>query len=320
MLNIEDLNIMEFITRYFRAICFYVLLGLLNALVIIMVFQFSTLLDGTTKNVIYTLLGMMDLSCVTPLSQGAKNLVYKIVSPSMISPCQISIIGESGTGKTTLIRSWVGGNKSTFETMEIEYYKSIRIVNNSSHNRHRVVPYEVFDYRGQLTPDALNEVIKGKFKPFTIIFLVDLVPIIYRNNGNEQLISNENDQIAWAQNNINQKIQERIEHHCNKYNDFALAICLNYLKTDKLRHVKIVINKIDIFEKILVDQGYNNEQIKREIEDVINKFNSVKEEINKICRNTQINCDIEIISAKYNKNSLELLENILDEYLSNFSR
>ncbi len=108
-------------------------------------------------------------SLLTPIREPYQAFVNSIWFPNKPSRCDIFIFGISGSGKTSLINSWMltNPNKKIDETENLKFY----------FGKSEEVPFRVLDYKGQKPKELTEKLTKNSFKPNAAIFIVDVLPL-----------------------------------------------------------------------------------------------------------------------------------------------
>ncbi|WP_341737113.1 GTPase domain-containing protein [Microcoleus sp. CAWBG640] len=172
------------------------------------------------------------------------------------STYRICVFGRAGSGKTTFIETaftLTDPDRNRISTDVFDYYKfpvqvglknfrDVAIADYQGQNPSQVILESPPDFFG--TPK--NRVINA------ILFIVDLVP---RKVDGQGLPYNDEDILKWLKNgDISDKIEERVREHYDYIGDAMLQVMLSNLYSKNLKTVIVLINKLDIIEK-LTDNG-----------------------------------------------------------------
>ncbi|NER25849.1 MAG: hypothetical protein F6J96_35180 [Symploca sp. SIO1C2] len=236
------------------------------------------------------------------------NLIYRIL-----------IFGRPGSGKTTFIRTG-------FTICNPE--KSIRSTENFNCHEFKVnlnlnkksVDVAIADYKGQdpyeivMNPpvyffgDENNRLINS------IFFIVDLVPRICDDNG-EPL--KDKFLLDWLKkDNINEKIKVRISEHYDYINEFSLQLIFKNFYSSNLKNVFLIINKLDLVEKLLNDGYLTLSDFRSAEEFAMCKFSRMIGQIESVC--SKLNIDdfsVYTISATKKDNLRPLIAKVLSNEL-----
>jgi GTPase SAR1 family protein len=165
--------------------------------------------------------------------------------------CRFYLYGRGGSGKTTLIKSWLGGDlRPEQSTKYFAFYSAEKYIDLESKRQVRVI---LSDYQGQSpsqnTLNASSKVLgeSGKRLINGVFFLVDIAPRIERNN---QPLTTE-ELIDWLSTDTENKIRKRVEQHMEYIVPAILEIVFATVYSTNLLNVTLVINKIDILESVV---------------------------------------------------------------------
>ena len=238
---------------------------------------------------------------LTPLREPFKALVHRIWFPNKPSRCNICIFGISGTGKSSLINSWMltSPDQEMTSTENVKFYLG----------KSGKVPFRILDYRGQQPNQLAEELRKSLFKPNAAIFIVDILP--FKDENDIPLVKPQT-ALRWLENDTEQKLQARAEEH-RIFIIGGLPFIFPHLRG--LTSVRLVINKYDIIEELLKQQ-HKTPQVYEETEKKIRElFKPVEEELKKACNHNKIaDFEVAIISAYDDKNTRRLLFKITDRF------
>lgn len=236
--------------------------------------------------------------------------------------CRIILFGRGGSGKTTLIKSILGGspNPETPTPDFIPYPPHDKYIDDLK----KKVKIQIADYQGQRPSDILQfspEEWKseGKLVANIIFFIVDISSC--RDKNNNPL--NYEEAINWLASDTNNKIEARVDEHREYINETSLHLLFNIVfDKQALQSVRLLINKIDLAEE-LIDRGYisksaisdttiNNEIITENY--VNNLFKKIANNIKKACEQNDINFSVNFISAYKDINTRTMLDDVLKKY------
>lgn len=165
--------------------------------------------------------------------------------------CRFYLYGRGGSGKTTLIKSWLGGDiRPEQSTKDFAYYASERYIDLETKRKCNVI---ISDYQGQSpsqnTLNVSSQVIgdPGKRLVNGVLFIVDIAPRIERNN---QPLNTE-ELIEWLSTDTENKIRKRVEQHMEYIVPAILEIVFATVYSKNLLNVTLIINKIDLLEKMV---------------------------------------------------------------------
>ncbi|MCW6037238.1 hypothetical protein K4A83_13295 [Spirulina subsalsa FACHB-351] len=161
------------------------------------------------------------------------------------------LYGRGGSGKTTLIKSWLGGEvRPEQATKYFAYYTAEKYLDLETKRRCRVV---ISDYQGQSpsqnTLNASPKVIgpPGQRVVNGVYFIVDIAPRIEKNG--RPLDTYE--LIEWLSVDTEMKIRKRVEQHLEYIVPAILEIVFSTVYSHHLISTTLVINKIDLLEKVV---------------------------------------------------------------------
>lgn len=165
--------------------------------------------------------------------------------------CRFYLYGRGGSGKTTLIKSWLGGDvRPEQSTKYFSFYASEHYVDLETKRKCNVI---ISDYQGQSpsqnTLNASTKVIgeQGRRLISGVFFIVDIAPRIERNN---QPLNTE-ELIEWLSTDTENKIRKRVEQHMEYIVPAVLEIIFATVYNPNLLNVTLIINKIDLLEKMV---------------------------------------------------------------------
>ncbi|MEM8640844.1 MAG: ATP-binding protein [Cyanobacteria bacterium P01_G01_bin.54] len=168
-----------------------------------------------------------------------------------IGACRFYLYGRGGSGKTTLIKNWLGGDtRPEQSTKYFAFYSGEKYLDLETKKQTRVI---LSDYQGQSpsqnTLNASPKVIgqPGRRLVNAVFFIVDIAPRLERNN---QPLSNE-ELIDWLATDTESKIQKRLEQHMEYIVPAILEIVFATIYSTNLLNVTLVINKIDLLETVV---------------------------------------------------------------------
>lgn len=160
----------------------------------------------------------------------------------------VMLVGESGTGKTTLIRYLTSNSNAdpTFSTVDFRLYNKRYILSDTDENgdeKQIKLTVSVGDYRGQnisTLMDGLRK-IKGDRafqKINTLTIIVDLFPPF----------KNEHRQYEDIGQKAEMPDMQRIQANIDKWNKHTLEVLLAHLNANALTSVCLFINKADLLK------------------------------------------------------------------------
>ncbi len=179
--------------------------------------------------------------------------------PIKTSEMTIFLYGRGGSGKTTLIRYIMSletlRNRYNSSTQYAEYYRG-EFYNSPSPSRRFNRKYKdtihIADYKGQAPTEALGGRKSFMAQVNAIIFIVDVVHPDPKSDGN---IMSDSALVEWLSYDTEEKIDSRIIQHVAYIGDAILSVIFGSILSvnrNRLRSVRLVINKIDIVKKLMI--------------------------------------------------------------------
>lgn len=232
--------------------------------------------------------------------------------------CKIYLFGLGSCGKTTLIKSWIGGDvDNRHATQGFKYYTRTNIPINQK-NMDAILA----DYQGQEPAQIVDNIIRNNKlnkKPYTvnvILFIVDIVGVDDKGN----ILTDLNSQISYLTSNTEEKIKARVLRH-RIYIEGALNFLFYFMKVPDLTSVRLVVNKYDVLREIVQQGNIPNVRVTDIQTYVKTLFMETENVLSNICKQNNIaDFSVDFISAKDNSGTAELLDSILrvyDRHLSN---
>ncbi len=215
---------------------------------------------------------------------------------------KICIFGRSGSGKTTFIETaftLINPNTDRKSTLFFDYYQfKAQVTLKDS------IDIEIADYRGQ-NPSQIILKAPEKFFGFeenrqlnALLFIVDLIP---KRKDEYDHILNDEALLTWLKTDDPiEVIEKRIREHYEYINEGVLELLFSSLYSDKLKSVKLLINKTDLVNK-LVDDGYVTLTSGSTVEEYARKrFQLMIKNISRACQELEID-DFSVLSISAKK-------------------
>ena len=227
--------------------------------------------------------------------------------------CTIYLYGLAGVGKTSLCESFgaTGTGASQTSTNDIQYHTFQKILGSKSLN------VAVLDYPGQkhyLVTVYLPEQYAGRKRNRIINAAIFIVDIVGRRDYTGAILDTTERQLAWLQDDTEQKINQRIKEHTTYING-SLEIVLASIFSLNLRSIRLVINKFDLIQELLKSEHIVNHNNLNYVDFAKQLFEEITIEIEKACGDNNIrDFQVEVISAKNDYNTRKLLDGILNSY------
>ncbi|NEO86891.1 MAG: hypothetical protein F6J87_21925 [Spirulina sp. SIO3F2] len=204
------------------------------------------------------MIGILLTAVLVLISVGVTTDFYSELVDSMrtesllkVNACRFYLYGRGGSGKTTLIKSWLGGDiRPEQSTKFFAFYSGEKYVDLETKKQSRII---LSDYQGQSpSQNTLNASAKVLGQPGrrlinAVFFVVDIAPRLERNN---QPLSTE-ELIDWLATDTESKIQKRLEQHLEYIVPAILEIVFATVYSTNLLNVTLVINKIDLLESVV---------------------------------------------------------------------
>jgi len=230
------------------------------------------------------------------------------------------LYGRGGSGKTTLIKSWLGGEvRPEQATKYFAYYTAEKYVDLETKKRWRVV---VSDYQGQSpsqnTLNASEKVIGpvNNRQVNGVFFIVDIAPRIEKNG---QPLSTP-ELVEWLSTETEAKIEKRIEQHLEYIVPAILEIVFSTVYSKNLLNVTLVINKIDLLRDV-VAMGCIPGVSLANVEDYArNLFRKIEHNIREACDRAStsdshtIHFQVAIVSAMTGQGVAKLFNDIVRQH------
>ena len=270
-------------------------------------FIFAMWLAVSTDPVVGIIAGLSSSAIFTVFFEdGLNNLKTWLDIPIKTSQLTIFLYGRGGSGKTTFIKHILSledlRNMHQLSTEYVEYFKGALYYAPNPVGRIRRkynVPIYIADYKGQAPKQALK--LKRSFKSQinAIIFIVDIVHPDPKSEGN---VMYNQALVEWLAYDTEEKINNRMIQHVAYIGDAILSIIFSdilSINKNQLRSVRLVINKIDIIEKLIakgclpncLSSGLSAEEY------VHKKFRPIEQYMRNACsQNHILDVDINVVS------------------------
>ncbi len=227
------------------------------------------------------------------------------------------LYGRGGSGKTTLIKSWLGGEvRPEQATKYFAYYTAEKYVSLETKKRWRVV---VSDYQGQSpsqnTLNASEKVIGpvNNRQVNAVFFIVDITPRIEKNG--QPLATPE--LVEWLATDTEAKIEKRVEQHLEYIVPAILEIVFSTVYSKNLLNVTLVINKIDLLRDVVAMGCIPGVSLANVEEYARNRFRRIETNIREACDRAStsdshtIHFQVAIVSAMTGQGVAKLFNDIV---------
>ncbi|MFM9949210.1 MAG: GTPase domain-containing protein [Saprospiraceae bacterium] len=223
----------------------------------------------------------------------------------------IFIYGHSGSGKTTLIQRLFTYNAEQLQsTQTFDYYETSISPNlNSLQSRKEQIKVRIADYKGQDVNQVLGAA-KRNLKINALLLVADIAPS-HDEHGNKL---SDDEVYHMMKNNRDQTVRDRLRKHDKYLSEFLLQVVFKYIYSTHLRSVRLIINKVDILERLqyegLIPKETNVEEIAKCY------FAEIQGHIKKFCEsNGIIDFEVVTISAMQHQNITQMFGKILDKFI-----
>ncbi|NJK99218.1 MAG: hypothetical protein HC910_01145 [Spirulinaceae cyanobacterium SM2_1_0] len=230
------------------------------------------------------------------------------------------LYGRGGSGKTTLIKSWLGGEvRPEQATKYFAYYTAEKYVDLETKKRWRVV---VSDYQGQSpSQNTLNASAKviGPTSNRAVnaaFFIVDIAPRIEK--GGQPLATPE--LVEWLSTDTEAKIEKRVEQHLEYIVPAILEIVFSTVYSKNLLNVTLVINKIDLLRDVVAMGCIPGVSLGNVDDYVRNLFKKVEHNVRDACDRAStsdshtINFQVVVVSAVTGQGVAKLFNEIVRQH------
>lgn len=226
---------------------------------------------------------------------------------SQMSFCMIYLYAMAGTGKTSLIKSWLQGDrKPERSTLEFDYYNH-QILDDLGNQKFTTI--KIADYQGQQPSEIINS--DGLQLANALLFIVDIVP---RQDEDNNLLDTQEKQLMWLSSRTEEKIKERVEKHLI-YIVGSLQPLMSTLLNDNLFSVRLVVNKYDLLEKLIQKDILPGANVQGIEQYTISLFKKIEEEIREACKANKIqDFSVSFVSTETDFHVRDLLTGILETY------
>lgn len=215
-------------------------------------------LQGSEKVAGPILISLLLVAVFALISVGATTELYREMVDNLRNDSILKknssrfyLYGRGGSGKTTLIKSWLGGEvRPEQATKYFAFYTAEKYLDLETKRRCRIV---VSDYQGQSpsqnTLNASPQVIGPPDRRLVngVFFIVDIAPRIEKNS--KPLDTNE--LVEWLAVDTETKIRKRVEQHLEYIVPAILEIVFATVYSKNLLCVTLIINKMDLLEQIV---------------------------------------------------------------------
>lgn len=237
--------------------------------------------------------------------------------------CRFYLYGRGGSGKTTLIKSWLGGEvRPEQSTTYFAYYSGEKYIDLESKISCRVI---ISDYQGQSpSQNTLNASLPvigtpGKRLVNIVFFIVDIAPRIEKNGKpleTEELVE-------WLSIDTEIKIRKRVEQHLEYIVPSILEIVFATVYSSNLIGVTLVINKMDLLEQVVAMGCIPGVSLANLDDYSRNLFKRIEYTIRDTCEKLaqpehEISFSVELVSAARGTGVARTFNNSLKHYANTF--
>lgn len=271
------------------------------------------LLAGVVSSAMYTLL----------IEDPITSVKTWLDIPIRTSKLTILIYGRGGSGKTTFIKSLsslenLKNDYSSTSTEWSDYFRGAihhAPTMTKRFKRKYTVPIQVADYKGQAPRQALS--LKRSFmaQVNAVLFLVD---IVHPDPLNKDTAMADSDLVHWLANDTEDKINDRFIQHVAYVGDAILSVIFGSIlavNRGNLRSVRLVINKVDIVQKLMI-HGYLKSSSSMSAEDYVRKkFSPIEKYIRDACVQNHIHdVDVSVVSLTEGTGLRELRKGLVETH------
>ncbi|MDJ0594134.1 MAG: GTPase domain-containing protein [Pleurocapsa sp. MO_226.B13] len=246
--------------------------------------------------------------------------------PIKTSQLTIFLFGRGGSGKTTFIKSILSSenlnsNYSQSSTEYVEYYKGEYNASpklNKRFGKKYKVPIVIADYKGQTPQQALE--LKKKFmsQVNAMIFIVDVVHPDPESRGDALSYQ---ELMEYLSSKTKEKIEYRVKQHISYLGDSFLSVLfpkISSVNRNKLKSVRLVINKIDIVQQLIMEGYLSHDQSPEDY--ARNQFEYIERQLDQACRQNGIpDLEIQAISLIKGTHVRDLIQGLILNHLKNLN-
>ncbi len=220
----------------------------------------------------------------------------------------IFVYGHSGSGKTTIIQRLFTFDVSPLETTKVfDYYETIIPLTLNSLSNNEFLKLRIADYKGQDVNQILEAARKNE-KINTLLLVADIAPAYNKHDS-----LTEEQVYELFKKDYESEIQKRLKDHIKYLSEFLLQVVFKDVYNPYLKSVRLIINKIDILEKLKIDKILQSET---NIENLaISYFQEIIAHIKSFCiANDITDFEVVTVSATQYKNIKEMFSKLLEKY------
>lgn len=287
-------------------ILFLVLLFITAIFFIIALSRFA--LDLSLVNALIAFLPPMFVAAIGFAIDPIREDLNSFLNRERLIPfCMIYLYGRPGTGKTSLIKSWLQGDRKPERSTQVFDYYSHRVLDYLGNQK--FIRIKIADYQGQKPSQIINN--EKLQLANALLFIVDIVP---RYDEDDNSLDTPEKQLAWLSSCTEEKVKKRVEEHYTHIVG-SLEPLFTTLFNDNLFSVRLVINKYDLLEVLAQDNLLPSISIEEVDQYTLGLFKKIEVEIRRACQINKIeDISVILVSTETDFHIRDLLTGILDTY------
>ncbi len=287
-----------------------IFLVILSAAFVIFLYRFIR--DPSLISLLLAMISPLLIAAILDTSEPISETLDSFLNRGKkLSSCTIYLYGMAGSGKTSLMKSWLQADQKPEKSTEVFDYYPHQVLDSVEQQKY--IKINIADYQGQKQSGIINN---EKLRlANAILFVVDVVP---RYDESYNLLDTSNKQIEWLSHSTAKKIHQRVDDH-RIYIMGSLEPLFDRLFNKHLYSIRLVINKYDLIEKLGkkgllpdLDSDADSNQIQKY---AIGLFKDIETEIRRACQVNQIqDFSVSLISTSTDLNVRNLLRGIIKTY------